>query len=487
MITLIRSEELGEHLEREVRRRLLRRFDLAGREAAPEVMARTAAIFGEPLTPVQAVERIVRDVAERGDAAVLEWTRRIDGVELAPEDLWLGPTDFEKAFASLDMATRNDLEIAAERIRRFHRVALPRPFFLQDEAGNVMGQRYVPLESAGAYVPAGRAPLVSTVLMTVIPARVAGVDQVVVATPPGPGGAVHPAVLAAARLAGATRVLRVGGAQAVAALAYGTESVPAVDKIVGPGNLFVTLAKRLVFGVVGIDMIAGPSEVAVVADGSPAGAEPRLLAADLLSQAEHDPDAACVFISTNEELAERVRLELHLQAESLPRGSVARQALIRHGFIFVVRNLEEAAQVVNAVAPEHLELQLAEPWAFLSQVRHAGAVFLGRHSCEPLGDYLAGPNHVLPTGGAARYASMLGVEDFLRRSSVLQVSGEGLFEIGGAAVRLARLEGLEAHARSVAFRLEDADGAARGLGTDALTSDRVDTGELHTGGTTVYE
>lgn len=466
MIAIIRSEELGEHPEREVRRRLLRRFDLAGCKAAPDVMARTAAIFGEPLTPVQAVERIVRDVAERGDAAVLEWTRRIDGVELEPEDLWLGPADFEKAFASLDVATRNDLEIAAERIRRFHRAALPRPFFLQDEAGNVMGQRFVPLESVGSYVPAGRAPLVSTVLMTVIPARVAGVDEVVVATPPGPGGAVHRAVLAAARLAGASRVLRVGGAQAIAALAYGTESIPPVDKIVGPGNLFVTLAKRLVFGVVGIDMMAGPSEVAVVADGSSAGADARLLAADLLSQAEHDPDAACVFITTDAELAARVQAEIELQVENLPRGEVARQALQRHGFIFVVRNLEEAARIVNAVAPEHLELQLAEPWAFLSQVRHAGAVFLGRHACESLGDYLAGPNHVLPTGGAARYASMLGVEDFLRRSSVVQISGEGLLEIGGAAVRLARLEGLEAHARSVVWRLEEADGAARVFNDD---------------------
>ncbi|HHV55549.1 MAG TPA: histidinol dehydrogenase [Firmicutes bacterium] len=469
LVRVWRTEELGERPEREVRRLLRRGFGsevsdgpgAGGVEVAPEVMARTLAIFGEPLSPLQAVERIVRDVARRGDEAVVEWTWRIDGVKLEPEDFWLGPADFEKAFQSLDLATRDDLEMAAERIRRFHRAALPKGFFLQDEAGNVMGQRFVPLERVAAYVPGGRAPLFSTLLMTVVPARIAGVDEVIVATPPGPGGEVHPAVLAAARLAGASRLLRVGGAQAIAALAYGTASIPAVDKIVGPGNLFVTLAKRLVFGAVGIDMLAGPSEVVVVAEKL-AGTDPAHLAADLLSQAEHDPDAACILVADDVELAKQVLHELEEQVETLPRAPVAREALTRHGCVFVVRNLEEAARIVNAIAPEHLELQLKDPWAFLSQVRHAGAIFLGPHSCEPLGDYLAGPNHVLPTGGAARYASMLGVEDFLRRSSVLQVSEEGLLEIGGTAVRLARMEGLEAHARSVARRLgEDETGEGK--------------------------
>lgn len=421
-----------------------------GENADAQVLARLNQIFGHPITVWDAVRQIVADVAERGTEAVLEWTRRIDGVELAAEDLWLGPNDFERALASLDDTIRSDLELAAERIRRFHRAQMPRSFFLQDDTGNLLGQRFLPLERVGAYVPAGRAPLVSTLLMTVVPARVAGVEEVIVASPPGPGGSIHPAILAAARLAGATGLLRAGGAQAIAALAFGTDQSPAVDKIVGPGNIFVTLAKQMVFGQVGIDMLAGPSEVAVVATQG----KPEWLAADLLSQAEHDPDAAVILITTDGKLAQAVQEQIEAERVQLPRREIVARSLERHGFIIEVRDLEEAAMVVNAIGPEHLELQVAEPWALLSQIRHAGAVFLGPFSSEPVGDYLAGPNHVLPTGGTARFSSMLGVDDFLRRSSVLQMSEEGLLDVGSAAVRLARLEGLEAHARSIERRLD---------------------------------
>ncbi len=400
----------------------------------------------------QRVRRIVDAVRRRGDAALFAYTRRFDGVALTARTIEVKPREMARAEAALPREVRAMLRLAARRIRAFHERQRQRSWRFVDGDGAVLGQQVRPLDRAGVYVPGGTAAYPSSVLMNVIPAKVAGVGEVIGVTPPGRAA---DAVLAAAKIAGVDRLFRIGGAQAVAALAYGTRLVPRVDKICGPGNIWVATAKRLVFGAVDIDMIAGPSEVLVIADAS---AAPAWVAADLLSQAEHDPLAASILVTPSAPLVTRVEAELHQQLAALPRREIARRALRRHGTAIVTTSLDEAVAVANRIAPEHLELAVRHPERWVEKIRHAGAIFLGEHAPEPFGDYLAGPNHVLPTGGSARFASPLGVYDFVKRSSIVGASRATLARLGPAVVGLARLEGLEAHARAVALRLDPAPG-----------------------------
>ena len=409
-----------------------------------------------------AVDAIVADVRTRGDAALLDLTARFDG--FAPPSaaaLALTPGEFEAAAAGLDPAVQAALAYAAERIERYHAAALPKSWRITDEHGSVLGQEIRPLDRVGVYVPGGRAAYPSTVLMTAIPARVAGVREIVLVSPPGRDGRVEPAVLAAARVAGVTEAYRVGGAQAVAALAYGTASIRRVDKIVGPGNVYVALAKLRVFGEVGIDMVAGPSEVLVVADAS---ADPEHVAADMLAQAEHDPMARALLVTDSPALARAVEAALARQLAVLPRQAIAAPSLADHGALIVTASLDEAVDLANRLAPEHLELFVRVPTALLARVRHAGAVFLGGSSPEVVGDYVAGPSHVLPTAGTARFASPLGVEDFVTRASVIEYSPAGLRAALPHLRALTQVEGLAGHGRAATLRT---DGGATSMQGDA--------------------
>jgi histidinol dehydrogenase len=400
------------------------------------------------------IERTVRVIVERvrkeGDRALVAATRRFDRVDVS-EGMEVSRAELTRAERSIDPASRRALRLAARRIRDFHRRQLQRSWRYRDRAGLMLGQKIEPLERVGVYVPGGRASYPSSVLMNVIPAKVAGVAQVIAVSPPTPLEGSYGAVLAAASIAGVDRFFRVGGAQAVAALAFGTETLPRVDKIVGPGNLYVQTAKRLVLGRVGIDNFAAASEVLIVADRS---ARAEWVAADLLSQAEHDEHAVAVCVTISSALAQAVASEVERQLAELPRRETARRSLARFGAIFVVHTLQDAIDVANTIAPEHLELCVERPERWLPGVRHAGAVFLGPHVPEALGDYVAGPNHVLPTGATARFSSPLGVYDFVKRTSILGGTDRALRKLGPTVVRLAELEGLEAHARSVKVRLE---------------------------------
>jgi len=399
---------------------------------------------------VRAVESIVADVRARGDAALVDYTARFDGFRASSAaGLALGAAEFEAGERMVEPAVRDALAYAAERIERYHAAALPKSWRLTDEHGSVLGQDVHPLDRVGIYIPGGRAAYPSTVLMTAVPARVAGVREIVLVTPPAADGRVPPAVLAAARVAGVTEGWRLGGAQAVAALAYGTATVRRVDKIVGPGNVYVALAKTRVFGDVGIDMVAGPSEVVVIADRT---ADPEWIAADLLAQAEHDPMARALLITDAPDLLPRVEAALAAQLERLPRRAIAAESLDANGAFIVVGDLETAVDVANRLAPEHLELMVAVPAALLPRVRHAGAVFLGAHTPEVVGDYVAGPNHVLPTAGTARFASPLGAEDFVKRSSVIEYSPSGLAAAQPHLRALSRVEGLDGHGRAAELR-----------------------------------
>ena len=398
------------------------------------------------------VRAIVEDVRTRGDEAVVELTNRFDEREVTGcAELEVPAARAARALDSIDRTLREALEAAAARIRAFHERQKGESWSRAEEDGTVLGQRVVPLDRAGLYVPGGRAAYPSSVLMNAIPARVAGVGEVVM-TVPAPRGELDPAVLAAARLAGVDRIWTIGGAQAVAALAWGTQSIPAVDKIVGPGNAWVSTAKRLVFGRVGIDSVAGPSEILVIADGT---TPPEWVAADLCAQAEHDEDARATLVCPAPAYIDAVESELAAMVPRFERSSIIRASLERAGALVLVRDLDEAVEVANFMAPEHLELSVAEPAALAEQVRHAGAVFLGRHSSEVLGDYCAGPNHVLPTGRSARFSSPLGVYDFQKRMNVIRCSEAAARRLGATAVVLAEAEGLTAHARSAALRMTD--------------------------------
>jgi histidinol dehydrogenase len=409
-------------------------------EASPELDAR--------------VRAIVARVREEGDAALVELTAELDGHRVSDAaELVVPAARLEVALRELPPAERNALEDAGDRVRAYHERQMQGSWSYREDDGTVLGQEVRPLDRVGVYVPGGKAAYPSSVLMNVIPARVAGVPEIVM-TVPAPGGDLSDMVLAAARVAGVERVVTVGGAQAVAALAYGTPTVPAVDKIVGPGNAWVAAAKRQVFGVVGIDMIAGPSEIVVVCDGSTPA---EWVAMDLFSQAEHDEDARAVLVCPDTGYVDAVLAEMARLLPGMERAEVIRASLEARGACIVVRDLDEALDVVNEIAPEHLELSVAEPRALLARVRNAGAIFLGRFTAEALGDYCAGPNHVLPTARTARFSSPLGVYDFQKRSSVIECSAHGARRLGAIASVLARGEGLTAHARSAELRLEVRD------------------------------
>ncbi|PLW69982.1 histidinol dehydrogenase [Pseudohalioglobus lutimaris] len=398
------------------------------------------------------VREVLEDVAVRGDEALLEYTARFDGLELShAAELEIGQERLQQALLAIDDASREALETAAARIREYHQHQLQDSWNYRDSAGNLLGQQITALESAGIYVPGGKASYPSSVLMNAIPAHVAGVEQIVMVVP-APGGEVNELVLAAAAIAGVNRVFTLGGAQAVAALAYGTETVPAVDKIVGPGNIYVATAKRMVFGRVGIDMIAGPSEILVICDGT---TEPDWVAMDLFSQAEHDENAQSILLCPHAGYLDRVGQSIEKLLPEMERAPIIRASLEGRGAMILTRDLQEAVEISNQLAPEHLELSVQDPEALLPSVRHAGAIFMGAYTSEALGDYCAGPNHVLPTSRSARFFSPLGVYDFQKRSSVIMCSAQGVQELGRVASVLARGESLTAHARSAEYRLDE--------------------------------
>lgn len=398
----------------------------------------------------QRVLDIIKAVRERGDAALVEFTQRFDGVQATQiGDLILPRARLEQALERITPAQRQALETAAQRVRDYHEKQKQASWTYTEADGTVLGQKVTPLDRAGLYVPGGKASYPSSVLMNAIPAKVAGVAEVVMVVPT-PRGEINELVLAAACIAGVDRVFTIGGAQAVAALAYGTESVPRVDKVVGPGNIYVATAKRHVFGQVGIDMIAGPSEILVVCDG---GTDPDWIAMDLFSQAEHDEDAQAILVSPDAQFLDRVATSIDKLLPTLERAEIIRTSLQARGALIKVRDMAQAIEVANRIAPEHLELSVADPQAWLPSIRHAGAIFLGRHTSEALGDYCAGPNHVLPTSGTARFSSPLGVYDFQKRSSIIFCSEAGASELGKTASVLARGESLSAHARSAEYRI----------------------------------
>lgn len=390
---------------------------------------------------------IIADVRQSGDAALRRYTKEFDKAE--PDTLEVPREQLDQALADLEPGLRSVLEEAAENIRAFHRRQVQNGFIISGKPGIVLGQKVTPIEKVGVYIPGGTAPLPSTVLMDCIPAKIAGCHEIVMVSPPTCNGDIAPIILAAARIAGVDRVFRCGGAQAIAALAYGTESIPRVDKIVGPGNAFVAEAKRQVFGKVGIDMIAGPSDILVIADG---GSNARQIAADLLSQAEHDQNACAVLVTNSRTLAEAVAAELEKQLAVLPRRETARASLERSGKIILVKDILEAIRIANALAPEHLELCVDDPFAWLGQVKNAGSIFLGRSTPEAVGDYFGGTNHTLPTYGTARFSSPLSVEDFVKKSQFVYYSDAALAEAAPKIAAFARQEGLEGHARSALAR-----------------------------------
>ena len=417
------------------------------------------------------VAEIIRNVREKGDAALREYTEKFDHVQL--DSLTVTEAEMAEGLSRVEPEFMAVLEKAAANIRKFHSRQVRNSFIINDENGIVMGQKVIPVDRAGLYVPGGTAAYPSTVLMDVIPAKIAGVKEVILTTPPGKDGKLNPAVLAAAKVAGADRIVKVGGAQAIAALAYGTESVPKADRIVGPGNAFVAEAKRQVYGVVSIDMIAGPSEILVVADGK---SNPAYLAADLLSQAEHDKVASAVLVTDSAELAETVSREIERQLPELERYEIARESIDRNGKIIVADDLREAIRIANEIAPEHLELCVDNPFDYLDSIRHAGSVFMGRNCPEALGDYLAGPNHTLPTQGTAKFSSPLSVDDFVKKTQYTYFTREALSSVAEDVALFAEKEGLTGHARSATIRTRGLSAACEPSPEqvpDGSSSDRI--------------
>lgn len=397
-----------------------------------------------------AVKEIIANVVKRGDEALLEYCRRFDGAQL--DNLEVTAQELDAAMEAVSPELIRILEKAAANIRAFHQAQVRTGFALTDTDGVTVGQKIIPMDRVGIYVPGGTAAYPSTVLMDSIPAKIAGCSEIVMVTPPGKEGKINPAILAAAKIAGVDRIFKVGGAQAVAALAYGTESVPRVDKIVGPGNAYVAEAKRQVFGQVAIDMIAGPSEILVVADGT---ADPAYVAADLLSQAEHDKLASAVLVTDSMELAKAVQQQIEQQLQTLERQEIARASIDNNGKLIVADTLDAVIDIANAIAPEHLELCVDEPFGYLDKIRHAGSVFLGKYCPEALGDYLAGPNHTLPTSGTARFSSPLSVDDFIKKTQYIFYTKEALGKVAKDVAYFAETEGLTAHAHSAMIRMEE--------------------------------
>lgn len=400
-----------------------------------------------------AVLEILSSVRQRGDEAVLEYTARFDGVHYASvHEMLVSQEEIQEAYSKVDGSYIDILKHARDNIWKFHSRQLENSWTVCDESGVIMGQRVVPMDRVGVYVPGGRAAYPSSVLMNAIPARVAGVSDIVMVTPPGKDKKVNPYTLVAACEAGCKRIFKIGGAQAIAALAFGTKTIPRVDKIVGPGNIYVALAKKEVYGYVDIDMIAGPSEVMVLADCS---ANPAFVAADLMSQAEHDPMASAILVTTSIELASRVLEELQRQVEGLSSKDIIQASLKDFGALIVVDSIEQAIELTNSIAPEHLELALHNPFEILGAVKHAGSIFLGHYTPEPVGDYMAGPNHVLPTGGTARFFSPLGVYDFVKKSNIIFYTEKALKAVSHDVIEFANREGLTAHANSIKVRFKE--------------------------------
>lgn len=398
------------------------------------------------------VREVLQAVKRKGDDALIRYTSDFDHLSLTREELKVSASELDVAYQQVSTELLAAIRLAKKQIEAFHVQRKPKSWVQFGENNVVLGKRYTPVDRAGLYVPGGRASYPSTVLMNAVPAKVAGVPSIAMVTPPGLEKAINAAVLVAAQESGIEEIYRVGGAQAIAALAYGTETIPKVDVISGPGNIYVTLAKKQVYGTVGIDSLAGPSEVLVIADGQ---ANPSHVAVDLLAQAEHDPLAAAILITTDATLAQKVVLEVNRQLENHPRRVLTEKSIAHYGLIVVTETLKQAAELSNQFAPEHLELEVEDPWALLEHIRHAGAIFLGSNTPEAVGDYLAGPNHTLPTSGAARYASALGVETFMKHSSLIQYSAEALSEVGDAIQVLAEAEGLPSHRDSVKMRIQN--------------------------------
>ena len=416
-----------------------------GQISADEIFARNES----ELDVSDIVADIIADVRKNGDAALLAYAKKFDKADLT--SLEVSEAEIEEAFASVEPEFVEILKEAAVNIRTFHEKQMRQGFALTQENGVVIGQKITPIEKAGLYVPGGTAAYPSTVLMDSIPAKIAGCKEICIATPPSSNGKINPVILAAAKIAGVDRIFKMGGAQAIAALAYGTQSVPKVDKIVGPGNAFVAEAKRQVFGKVSIDMIAGPSEILVIADGK---SDPAYVAADLLSQAEHDKMASAVLVTDSEELALQVQAEIEEQLSKLPREEIARVSIENNGKIIVAEDFDDVLKVANEIAPEHLELCVDNPFDYLDKVQNAGSIFMGRYCPEALGDYFAGPNHTLPTSGTARFSSPLSVDDFIKKTQYTYYTQEALAKVGGKVAFFAEKEGLSAHARSATIRLE---------------------------------
>ena len=395
------------------------------------------------------VKNILDDVKLRGDQALYDYNKKFDNVSLS--SLQVTEKEIEDAFNRLDKELLEVIRYSHENIVRYHTKQKRNDFLDKDTDGVILGQIINPIEKVGIYVPGGTAAYPSTVLMNAVPAKVAGVEEIVMVTPPNEDGTISDVILSAAKIAGVTKIFKVGGAQAVAALSYGTETIPAVYKIVGPGNIFVAMAKKMVFGEVAIDMVAGPSEVLIISDDS---SNPVHIAADLLSQAEHDKLAACILVTTSEELAKSVAVEIELQLAELPRQEIARESINNNGRIIIAKSIEEAILISNEIAPEHLELAVMDPFALLSKIKNAGSIFLGHNTPEPLGDYLAGPNHTIPTSGTAKFASPLSVDDFIKKSSVIYYSKEALEKVKDKVILFAESEGLTAHANSVRKRFK---------------------------------
>ena len=417
-----------------------------GEVAAEDIFARVVPEFDVE----DIVKGIIKDVRENGDSALYKYCEKFDGARLT--SLEVTAEEIDEAVAAVEPEFLRILEKAAANIRKFHEKQARNSFIINDESGVVMGQKVIPVDRAGLYVPGGTAAYPSTVLMDSIPAKIAGVPEVVITTPPGRDGKVNPVILAAARIAGVDKIFKLGGAQAIAALAYGTESVPKVDKIVGPGNAFVAEAKRQVYGIVSIDMIAGPSEILIVADDS---SNPRHLAADLLSQAEHDKLASAVLVCDSIELAEAVSAELERQIPLLERAEIARASIDNNGKIIVADDLMAAIDIANEIAPEHLELCVDNPFDYLDAIRHAGSIFMGKNCPEALGDYFAGPNHTLPTSGTAKFSSPLSVDDFVKKTQYTYFTRDALSRVARDVEYFAKKEGLTAHAKSAVVRIED--------------------------------
>ncbi|MEW5768685.1 MAG: histidinol dehydrogenase [bacterium] len=429
--------------------RILKSFEPAHKKIIEELLNRADSLLLDEEIGHR-VDDILRRVRKEGDQALLEYTERFDQVKLSVDQLKVSQEEIDGALAEVEAENLQALKRAADNITRFHTGQLRNSHLSLEEEGIILGQIYRPLDRVGIYIPGGTAPLVSTVLMTALPARVAGTGKIIMASPPNKEGKINPYILAAARLSQVDEIYRAGGAQAIAALAYGTETIARVDKIVGPGNIYVALAKSKVYGQVDIDMVAGPSEIVVVADDL---ANPAFAAADLLSQAEHDPLARSILITLSLETAQKVEKEIERQVETLRRANTCRTSLAQQGAIIVVRDLKEACELVNRIAPEHLELQVSNPWELLGGIKNAGAIFLGNEAGESVGDYMAGPSHVLPTSGTARFASPLGVDDFIKRSSLIAYNRSALAKYGQDIIRLAEIEGLSAHARAIEVRL----------------------------------